>query len=250
MVVMPTAMSAISTILLDIEGTTTPIDFVHRVLFSYARAHFKDFLRKHWEEPSLHANIEQLHANYCADKENGLAPPEWRNGSSAEDQSSALKYIFWLMDKDAKSTALKSLQGKIWQLGYQNGELKSEVYPDVPPAFERWAAQQRDICIFSSGSVLAQKLLFAHTADGDLTHFLKQYFDTEVGAKREPASYQKIAAILQTDPSCILFISDIQQELDAARIARMETALCVRGAEPPSAANGHSILRTFDALLA
>src|SRR6201999_1410338 len=243
---MPKTMSAISTILLDIEGTTTPIDFVHRVLFSYARTHFEEFLQTQWDEASVHADVELLRTNHHADKEKGLAPPEWLSGSVSNEQSSALKYIFWLMDKDAKSTPLKSLQGKIWRQGYQRGELKSEVYPDVPEAFERWSRQQRAICIFSSGSVLAQKLLFANTAGGDLSHFLKQYFDTEVGAKREPASYQKIAAALQTDPSSVLFISDIPQELDAARTAGMKTALCVRGAEPPSPANGHAIIHNFD----
>lgn len=243
-------MSAISTVLLDIEGTTTPIDFVHRVLFSYAREHFKEFLCAQWEDASIHADIELLQANHRADKESRQAPPEWRNGPVAAEQASALIYILWLMDKDAKSTPLKSLQGKIWRQGYQNGELKSEVYPDVPRAFLRWSGQQRAICIFSSGSVLAQKLLFAHTAGGDLTHFLKHYFDTEIGPKREPASYKNIAAALGVDPSCILFMSDTPQELDAARIANMETALCVRGEEPASSAIGHSIIRTFDGILA
>jgi enolase-phosphatase E1 len=247
---MQTTMSAISTVLLDIEGTTTPIDFVHRILFSYARVHFEEFLRTQWEEASVHADIELLRANHGADKESGQSPPEWRKDSVSAEQSSALNYILWLMDKDAKSAPLKSLQGKIWRQGYQNGELKSEVYSDVPRAFLRWSQQQRSICIFSSGSVLAQKLLFAHTASGDLSRFLKQYFDTEVGAKREPGSYRKIAAALGTDPSCVLFISDTPQELDAARTAKMETALCVRGPEAPASAEDHTIVRTFDVVLA
>jgi enolase-phosphatase E1 len=246
---MQTAMNGISIVLLDVEGTTTPIDFVHRVLFSYAREHMEEFLKTQWQERSVRADVDLLRAYHRSDRENGQEPPEWHNGSDSSAQSSALSYILWMMDKDAKSTPLKSLQGKIWQQGYQNGELKAEVFPDVPRAFVRWSQLQKEICIFSSGSVLAQRLLFANTNHGDLSTFLKRHFDTEVGAKGDPESYRKIAAALGTDASCVLFMSDTLKEVEAARAAKMETAWCVRGPENPSSTGNHLLVRTFDNVL-
>ena len=132
------------------------------------------------------------------------------------------------MDQDRKSTGLKSLQGKIWEEGYRSGELKGEVYPDVLPALERWRKQGIDIAIFSSGSVQAQRSLFRNSVAGDLTRFIRAYFDTTTGPKREPESYGRIAAALERSPPEVLFVSDIAAELDAARAAGMQTALCVR----------------------
>ena len=132
------------------------------------------------------------------------------------------------MDQDRKSTGLKSLQGKIWEEGYRSGDLKGEVYPDVLPALERWRKEGIDIAIFSSGSVQAQRSLFRNSVAGDLTRFIKAYFDTTTGPKREPESYRRIAAALERSPSEVLFVSDIGAELDAARAAGMQTALCVR----------------------
>ena len=123
------------------------------------------------------------------------------------------------MDRDRKSTALKSLQGRIWEAGYVSGELRSHLYPDVRPALERCRAQGRKIAIFSSGSVLAQRLLFAHTPDGDLTPLIDGFFDTTTGPKREPESYGRIAAALSVPPAAVLFVSDVAAELDAARAA-------------------------------
>jgi enolase-phosphatase E1 len=157
-------------------------------------------------------------------------------------------YLHWLMDRDRKSTGLKSLQGKIWEDGYRAGELKSEVYPDVPPALERWRGQGIDIAIFSSGSVQAQRSLFRHTMSGDLTGFIRAYFDTTTGPKNNPESYGRIASSLEHPPSCVLFISDVATELDAARMSGMRTALCSRAAESPSSARAHPVIQTFDQL--
>jgi enolase-phosphatase E1 len=120
------------------------------------------------------------------------------------------------MARDRKSTALKSLQGKIWEEGYHSGNLLAPVFDDVPAAFERWRAQNRNIAIFSSGSILAQELLFAHTNAGDLTPYISAYFDTTTGAKTDAGSYQKIAISLALPPGEIAFISDVTAELDAA----------------------------------
>ena len=156
-------------------------------------------------------------------------------------------YVDWLMDRDRKSPGLKSLQGKIWQAGYESGELKGQVYPDVPPALARWQALNRRVCIFSSGSILAQKLLFAHTTVGDLTPFISAYFDTTMGAKTEADSYREIAAVLALGPQEIMFLSDVEAELDAAQAAGLQPVLCVRDAPRP-VAHGNRVIHTFDEL--
>ena len=222
-------------ILLDIEGTTTPVDFVYQVLFPYARARVKDFLEHHAEAAS--PDIELLRREHEQDVARGTDPPAWAD---------AVSYVHWLMDQDRKSTGLKSLQGKIWEEGYRSGELRGEVYPDVLPAFERWRQQQKRICIYSSGSVLAQKLLFSRSTAGDLTPFIDEHFDTTTGPKKETESYQKIAKALSLDPPAIVFLSDVVAELDAAREAGMKTGLCVRdeSAEPPG--SEHPVFRSFE----
>ncbi|HEX7335941.1 MAG TPA: acireductone synthase [Gemmatimonadales bacterium] len=227
-------------VLLDIEGTTTPIDFVHHTLFGYARAQLSGFLQRHWHDPEVRSDVERLQAEHRAESSQP-APPPW----SAEPAAVAA-YVLWLMDRDRKSTGLKSLQGKIWEEGYGSGELKGEVYPDVLPALERWRHQGLDIAIFSSGSVEAQRSLFRNTIAGDLTRFIRAYFDTTTGPKTAPASYARIATALERSPAEVLFLSDIGGELDAARAAGMQTALCVRtrGSEPSPPP--HPVIHTFD----
>ena len=153
------------------------------------------------------------------------------------------------MDRDRKSTSLKSLQGRIWEQGYKRGELRGRVFDDVPRALERWQKQKKDICIFSSGSVLAQKLLFAHTTAGDLTPYISHYFDTSTGGKTDTQTFQAIATILQRSPGEIAFLSDVTTELDAAKSARMQTLLCLRPGNRPQPASTHLMIRTFDEVL-
>ena len=150
------------------------------------------------------------------------------------------------MDRDRKSTGLKSLQGRIWDEGYRAGSLKGEVYPDVPPALARWRGQGIDIAIFSSGSVQAQRSLFRNTDAGDLTRFIGAYFDTTTGPKTAPESYARIAAALERSPSEVLFLSDVTAELDAARTAGMRTALCVRDPGSAPSASAHPIIHALD----
>jgi enolase-phosphatase E1 len=233
-------------LLLDIEGTTTPLDFVHKTLFPYARRRLQDFLLRHRSDPSVRADIEALRKQHATDAAEKPELPPWTDDSPDTALSSATTYGHWLMDRDSKCSALKSLQGKIWQEGYQRGELYGEVFPDVPAAFARWSRQGNDICIFSSGSVLAQKLLFGTTAAGDLTRFIRAYFDTTTGSKTDAQSYVRIAATLALSPQEILFVSDVVQELDAARRAGMETALCVRTTLPEETENKHRLIRSFD----
>lgn len=204
--------------LLDIEGTTTPIDFVTRVLFPYARARLSAFLQAHRGAAELADDARALAEEYILDLEAGFAPPDWPARPQPEG---LLPYLEWLMDQDRKSTGLKSIQGRIWQAGYESGELRGEIYPDVEPAIRRWKAQGSRVAIFSSGSVLAQRLLFAHLPAGNLTPLLDGYFDTAVGSKRDPDSYRRIAASLGLAPEAITFLSDVGQEIDAAKAVGM-----------------------------
>lgn len=179
-----------------------------------------------------------------------MAPPPWREDLKDELLASAAAYGRWLIDRDSKVYALKSLQGKIWEEGYASGELHGEVYPDVPLAFARWSRQGKLVAIYSSGSILAQRLLFGSTAHGDLTPHIHAYFDTTTGAKSESESYKKIAARLGRQASEILFISDTARELDAASHAGLATTLCVRGRESAASPSPHPVIRTFEEVFA
>ncbi len=233
-------------ILLDIEGTTTPVEFVYDVLFLYVRDHVGEFLREHYSNAEVRADLEQLRKVYAADAAQKPNPTLWRDDSPDAHAESGVAYVRWLMDRDSKCTALKSLQGKICEAGYCSGELRGAVYEDVPPAFARWYEQRKEIAIFSSGSVLAQRLLFSTTPAGDLTRFISAYFDTATGPKREATSYRRISAALRMLPSEVLFLSDVATELDAAQVAGMQTALCVRPGRPEPPSSAHPMIHTFD----
>jgi enolase-phosphatase E1 len=232
-------------ILLDIEGTTTPVDFVYRTLFPYARGRLGRFLQDYRDEPGIQKDIEGLRTQHRTDTRDGNVPPEWPDDSTALDLTAATEYGRWLMDRDSKCSPLKSLQGKIWQKGYELGELRGEVYPDVPMAMARWSQSGKTICIFSSGSVLAQKLLFGSVATGDLTCYLSAHFDTTIGPKYVHESYLKIARLLAVEPSNVLFISDSTKELDAARDAGMQTALCLRTEPTKPMGSEHRVIHSF-----
>ena len=222
---------------MDIEGTTTPIEFVHTTLFGYARARVQDFLERHSADADVQADIALLRAEYDAESP-APNPP----------MASVSAYVHWLIDRDRKSTGLKSLQGKIWAEGYRTGDLRGEVYPDVLPALERWRQRSVDVAIFSSGSVQAQRDLFTHSTAGDLTRFIRAYFDTTTGVKAAAQSYTLIAATLHRSPAEVCFVSDVETELDAAQGAGMRTAWCVRGPDAPPPALGHPVIRSFDDL--
>jgi enolase-phosphatase E1 len=189
-------------ILLDIEGTTTSIAYVADVLFPYARERIPAWVPIHREE---------------------IAPV-----IAAMPPGDPVATLLGWMDKDAKETALKNIQGRIWREGYEAGELKAHVYPDTPEALRRWTAAGIMVCIYSSGSIEAQKLIFAHSEAGDLTGYLSGYFDTTTGPKREARSYAAIATALKLDPADMLFISDVAAETDAAKAAGMRALLIDR----------------------
>lgn len=224
-----------TTILTDIEGTTSSISFVKDVLFPYARAKLPAFVREHGQEPEVRRWLDAVAVEISA--------------SACQDAVIVETLQGWI-DEDRKHTALKALQGMVWQAGYHEGDFTAPLYADVAPALRAWHAAGHLLAVYSSGSVPAQRLLFAHTDAGDLTPLFSGFFDTEVGGKREAASYRVIAARLEKAPGEILFLSDVVAELDAAREAGLRTVLLDRRDDYPqprigNAANGHPRAESF-----
>lgn len=231
----------IKAVLLDIEGTTTPIDFVHQTLFPFARGRTATFVEENFA--TLADEIKSLKIEHAEDYAEEFYVKEF--DETAPDSIS--NYLKFLINEDRKSTALKSIQGKIWQAGYEAGELKSEVFADVPRAFERWREHGKTIAIYSSGSILAQKLIFRYSNCGDLTEFISGYFDTNIGGKKDAASYEKIATALNFSAAEIIFVSDVRAELDAAKSAGMQTILAIReGNAPTDRQTAHQSVTSFD----
>lgn len=227
-------------ILLDIEGTTTPISFVHETLFPYARERVGKFVETHFT--TLAYEINQLVDESSQDASYTMSVDTNEPGSIAA-------YLEHLIDQDRKSTPLKSIQGQIWDEGFRSGEIIARVFEDVPTAMKRWTDTGKVVAIYSSGSILAQKLLFAHTNYGDLTPFISNYFATTTGPKRETASYTAISEALGIAPAEILFLSDIPAELDAARDAGVGTTLSVRpGNNALEGEPAHTVVTSFDAI--
>jgi enolase-phosphatase E1 len=228
-------------ILLDVEGTTSSISFVYDVLFEHAKQHVASFLQTHREDPS----VLELACGITAAAGTRLAVTE-----IAADPPRAALAAIELMNRDVKDTSLKTLQGMIWRQGFESGQIVSHVYDDVPPALCRWRDSGIDVRIYSSGSVEAQRLFFGHTSAGDLTSCLQGHYDTTTGHKREASSYERIAADIGVPPRQVLFVSDVGEELDAARAAGMSTALAVRpGNRPAGGTLAHDPIQSFDEIV-
>lgn len=226
-------MTAIRAIVTDIEGTTSSISFVKDVLFPYARKRLPAFIETHADDP------EVRHWLHEAAKEAGLI--------EASRQEVIELLVRWI-DEDRKSTALKALQGMIWKEGYESGEYRAHLYPDVASRLRAWREEGMRLYVYSSGSVPAQKLFFRYSEYGDLTPVFAGYFDTETGPKRETTSYQRIVAAIGERPENVLFLSDIVEELDAAKAAGLHTGWLVRPPLTAPAQPRHPAYTTFDAI--
>jgi enolase-phosphatase E1 len=237
-------------ILLDIEGTTSSVSFVYDVMFPFVRTHLTFEVFSNWLEPEY---IEAFHA-IARDAGHDSLDAWLKSHDLSRDNplraaEIVCREVTRLMDSDAKATGLKQLQGLIWQSGFESGELKAHVYDDVPPALSRWQSVGKDVRIYSSGSVQAQKLFFGHTIAGNLLSFFRGHYDTTTGPKKEADSYRKIAAEMRLPPGEILFLSDVIAELDAAKAAGLRTALVLRPANPAvTAEHTHRAITSFDEL--
>ena len=222
-------MKRIRAIVTDIEGTTSSIGFLHNVLFPYAGKRLADFVRERASEPEVGALLDDVRREA---------------GKPEADLERLIELLLEWIAGDRKITALKSLQGLIWEQGYRNGDFTGHVYADTAPAFRRWAEGGAAIYIYSSGSVKAQELLFGHSDAGDLTPLIAGYFDTHVGQKRDPGSYRAIAGRIGLPADAILFVSDTREELDAAADAGMETMQIAR--DEPVRSGRHAVARDFE----
>lgn len=227
----------IRAILTDIEGTTSSIRFVREILFPYAARALPRFLREHAGELQVREQIRAAAATANIDE---------------NDLEAVIDRLLEWLEQDRKITPLKTLQGMIWKAGYENGDYRAHVYDDACRRLREWAAQGIALYVYSSGSVQAQKLFFRHSTCGNLLPLFRGYFDTATGGKRETASYRAIAEAIVMPAAEILFLSDVVEELDAARAAGMHTCLLRRPGESAAAtdtAAAHPVAHSFDEVL-
>ncbi|MGI9261976.1 MAG: acireductone synthase [Woeseiaceae bacterium] len=216
-------------ILTDIEGTTSAISFVHDVLFPYASEELAEFVRDNEDDPDVEPILQDARAE-------------------AEEPGATTERLIEIMQEwiaeDRKVTPLKALQGHIWRNGYESGDFTGHMYDDAVEGLHRWHDAEIDLYVYSSGSVGAQKLLFGYSDAGDLTNLFSGYFDTNIGHKKEADAYERIAIEIETPPAEILFLSDVAEELDAARIAGMQTIQLVR--DEDVIVGDHPVASSFD----
>lgn len=220
-------------ILTDIEGTTSSISFVKDVLFPYAREHLPAFVAAHGDDAEVRRWL------------NAAAQDA---GVDAADRGAVVATLRQWIDEDRKATPLKALQGMIWQDGYVSGAYRAHLYPEVAARLRAWRAAGLPLYVYSSGSVAAQKLFFRYSEAGDLSGLFDGHFDTEVGGKREAASYARISTAIGVAAPNILFLSDIVEELDAARSAGLQTTWLCRPPLNCPANSAHPCVGGFDAI--
>lgn len=224
--------------LTDIEGTTSSISFVKNVLFPYARKALPGFVVEHGQQPQVRRWLDAVAVEI---------------GGACQDSLIAETLQGWI-DQDRKHTALKALQGMIWETGYRNGDFKAHLYPEVAAVLKGWHAAGLPLYVYSSGSVPSQKLFFGFSEGGDLTPLVSGWFDTEIGGKREADSYRRIVASIGVPANVVLFLSDVVEELDAAREAGLQTRLLDRLADYPlprsgEATHGHDRVENFQQIV-
>ncbi|KEZ67577.1 haloacid dehalogenase [Pseudomonas amygdali pv. tabaci str. ATCC 11528] len=198
----------IKAILTDIEGTTSAVSFVFDVLFPFAKKHLPGFARQNAGQPAVASQLQAVRSEA---------------GEPDADVERVIAILLEWIAEDRKATPLKALQGMVWEQGYNAGQLKGHVYPDAVDALKHWHQQGYRLYVYSSGSIQAQQLIFGCSEAGDLSGLFSGYFDTTSGPKREAQSYRTIAQAIECPAEHILFLSDIVEELDAAKAAGMIT---------------------------
>lgn len=237
--------------LLDIEGTTAPIAFVHQILFPYAKKHIVSFLR---EYSFSEIRLNEIQSEYEKDSSlreeiflSRFTKLETKTKSELLPFSSEIipSYFEYLIEKDRKFGPLKEIQGKIWKQGYESGEIKSIVYPDVPEFLKKAEAEGIKNHVYSSGSVEAQILIYQYSELGDLRKYFTSYFDTAVGGKREKVSYENIAKQLESPPNQIRFFTDIVEEAEAANAIGMDVVILNRPGNIPQKSHSFPVWDQF-----
>ena len=233
-----------SVVLLDIEGTTSSIDFVHEVMFPFARKRVPEYVTANWDSPELNQCIELLSKDLEHD-----SVASWLNGDGATNQQTVVDAVINMIDNDVKATGLKQPQGIIWKSGFHSGEMVAHLYDDTAPALKHWKESGLDLRIYSSGSIAAQKLFFGHSVAGDLLDLFSAHYDTTTGPKKEAESYRKIVADIGIEANQIVFVSDVPAELDAAAEAGLQTVLSIRpGNAAVEDAGKYQTIESFESL--
>ncbi len=249
-------------ILLDIEGTTCPVQFVSDVLFPYAAREVSAYLARHGHEAEIQALLAALQKSWNEEEdpeacallqESPMAEQAQQSERDAESSmapedltTTLLPYIRWLIRKDRKVTAWKDLQGRIWREGYARGELKATLFPEVSGTLRRWKEMGLELSVYSSGSVAAQQLLYGHSEEGDLRPLFSHWFDTRIGAKQQVSSYQAILEGLGCMAAEVLFISDSNIELAAASAAGLQVIFSDREGNPERDSAGFVSIRSLE----
>ena len=239
----------IQVILLDIEGTTCPVDFVAKTLFPYAQVHLNQTLQRERDEPRIASIIQEAIGEWHKDSDPTCQQMLAKTNQSSPTNAQVAQYLEHLIKADRKSTALKELQGIIWKQGYKSGELTTPLFADVLPSLDAWTQKGMNLAVYSSGSVQAQKLLYGHTSQGDISDKFSHWYDTRTGPKLKTESYNKICQDLNTREKSVLFISDHPGECDAALSAGLRTAFCLRPGNPHQNPGQHDLIQSLHDLM-
>jgi len=240
----------ISHVLLDIEGTTCPVDFVAGTLFPYACDRLGEFLRSRGEEPAVRALVAEVERSWQKDPDpraQALRTDPMAT-TSTPLTAAVLPYLQWLIRHDRKLTPLKELQGLVWAEGYASGELQAPLFSDVPKALRQWHRDGWVLAVYSSGSIAAQNLLYGFSNAGDLRPLFSHWFDTRWGAKQKSESYATIATEMGVAPASVLFVSDAIAELEAAASAGMQVIFSDREGNPQREAGPYASIDSFSQL--
>ena len=232
-------------ILLDIEGTTCPVDFVAGTLFPYAKRHLKQMLARENNDPRIAKTIQEAINEWHEDSDPTCKQMLANTKGASPSNAEVAEYLQHLIKSDRKSTALKELQGMIWKQGYESGELRTPLFEDVLPRLDAWKDNGIMLAVYSSGSVQAQKLLYMHTDQGDISDRFSHWFDTRTGPKLKPDSYTSICQLIKAKEESVLFISDHPGECDAAHSAGLQTKFCLRTGNPHQNPGQHALIQSF-----
>ncbi len=240
-------LTGITHILLDIEGTTCPIEFVTGVLFPFAESRIESFLLEHHNEEAVNRLLQDTELAWQNDTDQSATA--MRRQSHQRDINAIAKYLILLIRQDRKLTALKDIQGMVWEEGYLKGDITAPLYEDVPIALKQWHENGLTLSVYSSGSVPAQKLLYGYSRSGDLRGLFSHWFDTRIGPKQDPSSYTAISEAMQVSSKKILFISDSLAECKAADAAGLAVLFSDRPGNPCNDGSPFTSIRDYNDLI-
>ena len=233
-------------LLLDIEGTTCPVSFVSEILFPFAKQELSNFIKQNWNNNTQNRAIQDANKEWSVDQSiESLLLKKQADRQQVHEADGLIKYLKHMISIDKKSTALKDLQGKIWEYGYRNGELKAELFPETAACLHQWHEHGLTLSVYSSGSIQSQKLLYRYSSQGNLESLFSNWFDTHTGPKKSTNSYTKIAHQLNSAPGNIWFVSDNGAECDAARAAGINTLFILRDGNPDREPKDHTVIKTL-----